>query len=94
MMVIQQLLLILLKYNAVKMKLMNGSKFVIHTSFDQLWSVRLTSQLNKVFPGEDLKASYEVKKGNSYRFRIQALNMLGSGPSVTSEDILADDKFS
>jgi len=50
-------------------------------------------KLNKVFPGEDLKASYEVKKGNSYRFRIQALNMLGSGPSVTSEDILADDKF-
>jgi len=50
-------------------------------------------KLNKVFPGEDLKSSYEVKKNNSYRFKVCAINMLGSGPAVTSEDILADDKF-
>merc|ERR1739838_1018256 len=49
-------------------------------------------KLEKVFPGEDLKSSYEVKKGNSYRFRVYALNMLGNGPMLTTDDILADDK--
>merc|ERR1739838_812146 len=50
-------------------------------------------KLEKVFPGEDLKSSYEVKKGNSYQFRVYALNMLGNGPMLTTDDILADDKF-
>jgi len=50
-------------------------------------------KLNKVFPGEDLKSSYDVKKGNSYIFRVYAINMLGSSPAATTEAILADDKF-
>lgn len=50
-------------------------------------------KLNKVFPGEDLKSSYEVKKGNSYIFKVIAINMLGNSPALCTEAILADDKF-